>query len=124
MTDPHASPTDPIPHRNLPLAHLDRRQQNGKPFKVRTLLPELVRKGWRRGRADRAHSIDVRLYFRTKPNGDEWGELAVLDPDTGKLVTIESTTSSALPLHSPEALQWLVSELVYDGWMQHRKTQQ
>jgi hypothetical protein len=124
MTEPQANPTEQIPHRNLPLAHSDRRQENGEPFKVRALLPELIRKGWRPGRSGRSRSIDVRLYFRTKPNGDEWGELAILDPDTGKLVKVEGEDYVGLPLHSPEALQWFVSELVHDGWMQHREAQQ
>ena len=62
----------------------------------------------------------MRLYFRTKPNGDEWGELAIIHPETGKLVKVEGEDYVGLPLHSPEALQWFVSELVYDGWTQHR----
>jgi hypothetical protein len=124
MGDSDGTATGPIPHRNLPLVHVERLQENGEPFKVRELLPELIRNGWRRGRSDRARSIDVRLYFRTKPNGDEWGELAIIDRETGKLVKVEGEDYVGLPVHSSEALQWFVSELVYEGWTQHRAARQ
>jgi len=48
-------------------------------------------------------SVDVRLYFREKPDGSLWGGLALLD-DRGEI-------AENMPLDSPGALPWLLGVL-------------
>lgn len=51
-------------------------------------------------------SVDLRVYFREKPNGDLWGGLALLDPN-GRIL-------ENMPLDSPEGLRWLLSDVLCD----------
>jgi len=51
-------------------------------------------------------SIDVRVYFREKPNGDLWGGLALLTED-GEI-------AENMPLDSKEGLQWILRHVLCD----------
>ena len=49
-------------------------------------------------------SIDVRVYFREKPNGDLWGGLALLSED-GEI-------AANMPLDSKKGLQWILRDVL------------
>jgi hypothetical protein len=54
-------------------------------------------------------SVDARLYFREKPNGDLWGGLALLDDEDGEII-------EQMPLADPTGLMWLLGVLCKIGF--------
>lgn len=58
-------------------------------------------------------SVDVRLYFREKPEGDLWCGLAFLDED-GHMMDFGEFR--ALPLKDPPSLPWLLEVLCELGF--------
>lgn len=59
-------------------------------------------------------SFDVRLYFREDPHdGHLWGEVALIDRDTGKLI---NTPETALPLACPEDFSQYLRYIVDRGF--------
>jgi hypothetical protein len=53
-------------------------------------------------------SVDVRVYFREKPDGSLWGGLALLDDDGHIMVN--------MPLADPESTPWLLNVMCEIGF--------
>lgn len=70
-------------------------------YKVVRLLDELLPEALR-GTPSGAR-LDVRLYFREKPDGSRWGEVVLVDPISGN--ALHDATRS-IPLDSPKAIKW------------------
>jgi hypothetical protein len=88
-------------------------------YKVSRLLPQLMDAATTEQKA--GISVDCRIYFRVKPDGSRWGEVAFLGRD-GKLVKLTSTYEDSLPLDDEDAMRWYFDKIVKLGFerVRHR----
>jgi hypothetical protein len=55
----------------------------------------------------------VRPYFREKPDGSQWAEVAFIDRETGKLM---HTGDRTLPLSGSDVVSWFFGEIAKRGF--------
>lgn len=84
----------------------------GEQYKVVRLLDELLPEAVKP--VDSGVRLDCRIYFREKPNGDLWGEVIFVNPETGKAVNREPQRS--LPLQGEGVMSWYFGEIADRGF--------
>lgn len=90
---------------------------DGQRYKVVRLLDDLLPRAAKPQRS--GVSFDLRLYLREDSNdGHLWGEVAFLDPETGKLL---NDPKNSLPLARPEDIGEYFDHIATKGFPLARK---